>query len=87
MKEILMFYLPTCPHCKNAFAMVEELKAENPAFAALEIKTIDESVEKELAASYDYFFVPTYFVGGVNLHEGVPSKEEIRAVLQAALQG
>ena len=39
----------------------------------------------ELADSLDYWYVPTYFVDGVKLLEGVPTKEKVEAVLRAAL--
>ena len=65
--------------------MVTELIEEHPEFAAVEIETIDEKQNAELADSYDYFYVPTYYVEGEKLHEGVPTKEQIEAVLRAAL--
>ncbi|MCL2498186.1 MAG: hypothetical protein FWF06_06200 [Symbiobacteriaceae bacterium] len=49
------------------------------------ITTIDEQKEPQLADSYDYYYVPTYFVGGEKLHEGVATKEKLEAVLRAAL--
>ena len=85
MKKIMMFYLPTCPFCIEAFAFVEELKAEYPEFQGLEIQTINEKEEEELANSYDYHYVPTYYVDGVKLHEGISDKDMIEAVLRAAI--
>ena len=85
MKKVLMFYLPTCPFCQEAFAMVEQLKQNNTAYATIEIETIDEKANAELADQYDYYYVPTYYVDGEKLHEGIPSEEAIEAVLKAAL--
>ena len=85
MKKITMFYLPTCPHCAKAFELVNELQAEHPELADLQIETIDEKAQSELANTYDYYYVPTYYVEDEKLHEGVPSKEKIEAVLRAAL--
>lgn len=49
------------------------------------IRRVDESVETALADSLDYYYVPTFYVDGVKRMEGVPSKEKVRAVLDAAL--
>ena len=49
------------------------------------IEAIEEQEQKELADSLDYWYVPTYFVDGVKLLEGVPTKEKVEAVLRAAL--
>ena len=38
MKEILGFHLNGCPYCHNAFRAIEELQAENPAYADIKIK-------------------------------------------------
>lgn len=85
MKQVTMMYLKNCPHCRRAFALVEELKQEEPAFAAIDIRCIEEQEHPELAAGYDYWYVPTYFVGKEKWLEGVPSKEALRKVLQAAM--
>ena len=40
---------------------------------------------KEIANRYDYYYVPCLWIGQDKLHEGVPTKEQIRKVLLAAL--
>lgn len=85
MKKVSMMYLEGCPHCKKAEAMVEELKRLHPEYRNIEIEAIEETQEKELADSLDYYYVPTFYVDGVKLHEGVPSMEKIEAVLKRAL--
>lgn len=87
MQSVLMMILPSCPHCQRALALLEELRAENPAYAAIALQIEDESRNTALAESLDYWYVPTCFVGGRKLHEGVPSREAMRAVLDAALAG
>lgn len=87
MQEILMMLLPGCPHCRRANKMIEELAAENPAYGAIPIRRVDESVEVEFANSLDYYFVPTFYVAGEKLMEGVPTVEKVRAVLDRALEG
>jgi len=78
--ELLLFILKTCPYCIEARRWCDELMAENPEYAQIKIKIIDERVESELANSYDYYYVPTFFCGDVKLHEGAATKEKIRKV-------
>ena len=85
MKEITYFYLRSCPHCRRADGIIEELTAENPQFASIPITKIEESENAEIANSYDYCYVPCLWIGKDKLHEGVPTKEQIRKVLVAAL--
>lgn len=84
MKKILMFTMERCPYCVRARRWMEELAAENPGYAKLEIEIIDELEQPELADTYDYWYVPTYYVDGVKLHEGVPTKDIVRGVYLAA---
>lgn len=86
MQEILMMLLPGCPHCRRADKMIEKLVEENPAYGEIPIRRVDESVEVEFADSLDYYFVPTFYVAGEKLMEGVPSEEKIQAVLDHALK-
>ncbi|MDD3362283.1 MAG: thioredoxin family protein [Hespellia sp.] len=86
MKKVLMMMLADCPHCKRANQMIEELQSENPKYAAIEIQREDEEKNTALADSLDYYYVPCFFVDGEKLMEGVPSKEKIEMVLQAACE-
>lgn len=79
-----MMILPGCPHCRRADRMLKELVEEEPAYGSIPIRRVDESVEVEFADSLDYYFVPTFFVAGEKLMEGIPTKEKIRAVLDRA---
>ena len=86
MKDIELFYLSHCPYCKNAKKAIGELVAENPAYSAIGIKWIEESLEPELAASRDYYNVPAVFYEGKKLYEAKPShsyntiKEKLKEV-------
>lgn len=64
---------------------MEELKQENPRYENLEITIIDEAKQPEIANTYDYYLVPTYYVDGVKVHEGVASKEKVKAIFEKAL--
>ena len=85
MKEVLMMILPGCPYCRQADKLLEELRKENPAYAAIPIRRVDESAEPEFADSLDYYYVPTFYVEGKKLMECVPSREKVKAVLESAL--
>lgn len=85
MKKLTMFYLETCPFCKKAFNWMEELKAENPAYKDIEVHLVEETKEKEIAEQHDYYFVPTYYLGDEKIHEGIATKEKIKAVFDKTL--
>ena len=69
MREIELFYLSTCPYCKNARRAIDELCAENPAYADIPIRWIEETEEPALAEARDYFSVPTLYCGDEKLYE------------------
>lgn len=85
MKDILMFTMASCPYCRQAHRWMDELLGENPDYAAIKITCIDEVEQPELADTYNYYYVPTFYVGDVKLHEGAATKEKIKAVFDAAL--
>ena len=87
MKKITMFLQRSCPYCNAALRWMDDLFAENPAYASLEIEKIDELEHPGFAGKHDYYYVPTFYVGGEKLHEGAASLEKIRLVLDAALKG
>ncbi len=85
MNELTLFILPDCPHCVKALRLQRELIEEFPELSAVNIRVIDESAEPELADSFDYYYVPTYYLGGEKLHEGIVDKELVRSILYKAL--
>ena len=85
MKEVKIFMFAGCPHCAKAGEMVKKLKETNMDYASVPIDVIDEKLKPAEADKYDYYYVPTFFVGGVKLHEGVPTEEAVEKVLKAAL--
>lgn len=86
MKPIKLFYLRTCPFCKKALRYIDEAKAAHPELAAVEIEMIEESEQPAVADAYDYYYVPTFYVGGVKVHEGGIWPDEVEAVLRKALE-
>jgi glutaredoxin len=77
--------MKSCPYCKQAINWMKELEQENPAYSDIEIKTIDENLEPDIAEQYDYYYVPTYYINGEKVHEGVATKEKIKQVFDTAL--
>ena len=65
---------------------MDALKKEDPKYSDINIKIIDEELEPEISKNYDYYYVPTYYVNNVKVHEGVPTKDIVKAVFEEALQ-
>lgn len=86
MQPVKLFYLKNCPFCKKAIRYVDELKAAHAELAPVEIEMIEESEQPDVADRYDYYYVPTFYVGGVKVHEGGIYPEEVEAVLRKALE-
>ena len=84
MADIKLFYLEGCPHCQRAFKFIEEIKAEMPVFKDLQIELIEESERSKLANSYNYFYVPCFYVNENKVHEGITTKADILKVFEKA---
>lgn len=78
MQPILMMILPNCPHCRRARALLDELRAENPAYASVPLQIEDESRNKALADALDYWYVPCCFVGGKKYTRAFPRAKPCR---------
>ncbi|TCT12986.1 thioredoxin-like protein [Natranaerovirga pectinivora] len=85
MKPILMFKLEACPYCKEALQWMEQVKKTKKEYEQLEITIIDEKLQPDVANDYDYYYVPTYYVDDIKVHEGVATKEIITKVFDSAL--
>ncbi len=88
MKELIMFMLPDCPHCKLAFKCQDELMAEHPEYKEnISIRMINEEEwPEDLTGNFDYYYVPTYFYGEEKLFEGHVEKEDVEAVFKKVLE-
>jgi glutaredoxin len=86
MKELKIFYQEKCPFCKRAFRYIEELKEENSAYKNITPICIEETIEEEYANSYDYYYVPTFYIDEVKVHEGGIMKEEVKEILNRILE-
>ncbi|MDD2591425.1 MAG: glutaredoxin [Erysipelotrichaceae bacterium] len=81
---IKIFVLRQCPYCISALRYLDVLM-KDPQYQNIEIKIIDENEEKALANSHDYFYVPTFYLDGKKLHEGVTSFSDVKIVLDKAI--
>ena len=88
MKEVLMFYLESCGYCDKARRALDELFAESPRYREIPLTRIEESQQPELADRYDYYAVPSFFVGGKKVFEArlFMSYEDIKAGVKASLE-
>ena len=84
MKEITLFLLNNCPHCKLALRLQEELLEEHPAWRDIPLRMVDEAAEPAYADTFDYYYVPCYYVDGVKVHEGHAERADVEAVFRAA---
>ena len=85
MKKVLLFYFPACPYCRIAIKWIQQLQKEHPDLAQVHIEMVDERRQRDRAEQYDYYLVPTFYIDGKKVHEGIVSKEIVRSVLQQAL--
>lgn len=81
-----VFILKNCPHCIRAMDYIKQLKEEDK-YRNIDIEYIDEAIDSELADSYDYYYVPSFFDGDKKLHEGTINKEQVRKLLDKYIGG
>lgn len=86
MKELTMFYFKGCPFCANALRWQEELFESHPELKEVPLRMIDEKRQPALAAEYDYYYVPTYYLGEEKLHEGVKDKALVEECFRRAYE-
>lgn len=92
MKKISVLKMQGCPYCEQAYRAIDELKAKDENFSALEIELIDENLQPELAEKFaDYYYVPSMFVDGKKIYEAHPGEsyaecyKNVEKVFNAAL--
>ncbi len=86
MKNVKLFYLKHCPFCKKALRYIDEAKAKYAELANVEIEMIEESEQADVADKFNYYYVPTFYVDGVKVHEGGIYPEEVEEILRKALK-
>ena len=68
-KKITMFHIKECKYCDMAKRAIEELREELPEYRDVEIEMIDEDEHPEIIANYDYWSVPSLFIGHDKIFE------------------
>lgn len=85
MNELYYFKLKNCPYCIRVNGYLEELLNEEN-YKSIRVRHIDESKERELANSYNYYLVPSFFLNNDKLFEGIMDKEDVRKVLDTVIK-
>lgn len=85
MKEIIMTMFNECPYCQNALKYIDEYKKAHPEAKDVQLTIINEREEPERAGKYDYYYVPTFFVDGEKIYEGLTDVSMIDNVFEKAL--
>ncbi len=83
--ELKLFILEMCPYCIKVNKYLDELLVEEQ-YQNINIKKIDERIERDLANAHDYYLVPTFYYGDEKLLEGRMGKEDVRRVLDLAIE-
>lgn len=84
MKPVKLFVMETCPYCVQARKYLGDLmKLEK--YAHVEVEIIDEVKDADRANQYDYYYVPTFYLGNEKVSEGVVSKEKVQEILDCAI--
>ena len=92
MKKITMFHIEECRYCDFARKAIAELREENPESNAVEIEMINENEHPEIIENYDYWSVPSLFIGHDKVFEAAlfmpyeTVKDGVRLAFDKALE-
>ncbi|MDW7657829.1 MAG: glutaredoxin domain-containing protein [Bacillota bacterium] len=84
MKQITLFVLKYCGYCRRALQLIDSVKADHADLEPVPIHIIDEGEQRELARKFDYYFVPTFYIESVKIHEGPVDYNQVLAILRQA---
>ena len=77
--------MQSCPYCKTARKWMNEILESDVKYSKIPLTIIDEVEEPDLAAKFDYYYVPTYYIDNVKVHEGAATFEIVKKVFDDAL--
>ena len=92
MEKITMFHITECKYCDMARRAIGELREENPEYNSVEIEMINENEHPEIIDNYDYWSVPSLFIGKEKIFEAAlfmpyeTVKDGVRLAFDRALQ-
>jgi len=84
MKKIILFHLQYCGFCREARQYLDEILQKHPEYRSLEIELVEEAQQRERARTYDYYYVPTFYLGSQKIHEGPVNRRQVESILQQA---
>ena len=71
---------------QKGIALHRRAEEEYPEFQPIEIEMIEETQHPDIADQYDYYYVPTFYVDGVKVHEAGIFKNEMEALLRKVIE-
>jgi len=83
--KLKLFILSNCPYCVEVLGLIKTLKSEVEKYKDIEITIIDEQKDSAMAAKFDYYYVPSFYLGQTKLHEGAAAKNKVAAVFDKYL--
>ena len=84
MKKITMFTMESCPYCVSARKWMKEVIDSDAKYSEIPLVIIDEVKEPDLANTFDYYYVPTYYINDKKVHEGAASFDIVKKVFDDA---
>jgi len=84
-EELKLFILPNCPYCLEVLGFIKILKSEESKYKDIEVTIIDEQKNFGVAAKYNYYYVPSFYLGHIKLHEGAATKNKVAAIFDKYL--
>jgi len=85
VSKLTVFVLKRCPYCIKAKRYIKEL-LEEEQYKDIDIEYVDERKEKERAKQFDYYYVPSFYIGNHKLYEGAIQKEQVKEVFDEYLK-
>ena len=84
MAKLTIFIQPKCPFCVKALRYIEEARSAYPELQGVELEIVDELERTDYADEFDYYYVPTFYLGREKLHEGGIYADEVVEILKKA---
>lgn len=79
MKEVKLFIIKSCPYCRRALELIDKYP-----FNDAKLIIIDENEDRQLADAYDYYYVPSFYLNDVKIHEGAIDEGEFIELVKKA---